>query len=215
MEEKKDKQGIRTFIVSAVIFVVTVAGTGLCSFIFGQEMHYIIRNSVTAGLGAGVIICLMSQAKEKNLYDYDNSRYCERFLLCYLVAILTAFICGKLPSSGWPFLPIFVLLALFSNYIIGICAGSLFLMISIMLSGATVEIFFLYFISGVIAVCVFNGLDEKQSNKEFKKDIMNMATFFLINDDEFNFGEITELEIYQNYDLYNFMMNIYRIFILY
>ena len=160
MEEKKDKQGIRTFIVSAVIFVVTVAGTGLCSFIFGQEMHYIIRNSVTAGLGAGVIICLMSQAKEKNLYDYDNSRYCERFLLCYLVAILTAFICGKLPSSGWPFLPIFVLLALFSNYIIGICAGSLFLMISIMLSGATVEIFFLYFISGVIAVCVFNGLDE-------------------------------------------------------
>lgn len=160
MEEKKDKQGIRTFIVSAVIFVVTVAGTGLCSFIFGQEMHYIIRNSVTAGLGAGMIICLMAQAKEKNLYAYDNSQYCERFLICYLVAILTAFICGKLPSGGWPFLPIFVLLALFSNYIIGICAGSLFLMISIMLSGATVEIFFLYFISGVIAVCVFNGLDE-------------------------------------------------------
>lgn len=58
---------------------------------------------------------------------------------------------------------------------------------------------------------LFNGLDEKQANKEFRKNIMNMATFFLINDDEFNFGEINEINMHQNSDLYNFIMNIYKI----
>lgn len=160
MEENNSKQKIKTFIIYAVIFVITVSGTGILSFIFNQEMHIIIRNLVTSGMGAGMIICLMAQAREKDLYAYDNKKYEERFLLCYLAAILISFVCAKLPPEGWPFLVIFVLLALFSNYIIGISAGSLLLMISIMLSGASVNIFFLYFVCGVIAVCVFNGLDE-------------------------------------------------------
>ena len=160
MEEKRDKRGIGIVISYVVIFLITVLGTGICSLVYGQDMHIVIRNSVTAGLGAGVVICLMAQAREKGLFAYDNRDYSERFLICYLVAILIAFVCSKLPSGGWPFLSVFVLLALFSNYTIGIFAGSLLLMISTMLSGATVEIFFLYFISGAVAVCVFNGLDE-------------------------------------------------------
>lgn len=159
-KSNKDKQGLRTYIVSVIIFIVTIAGTGLCSVIFGQETHLCIRNCVTAGLGSGAVICLMALAKEKKLYAYDNNEYCERFLICYLVALLISFICGKLPAEGWPFVAIFVLLSLFSNYVIGICSGSILLTISIMLSGESVEIFLLYFVSSVVAVCVFKGLDE-------------------------------------------------------
>ncbi len=160
MEEKKNKDGLKTVIVPLVIFLITIAGTGLCSFFFGQGMPYILRNCVVSGLGAGAVLCLMAQAKEKELYSYDNGDYYVRFLICYLVAILAALVCCKLPYGGWPFVPVFVLLALFSNYAVGICAGSVLLMISVLLSGAGVQIFFLYFISGIIAVCLYNGLDE-------------------------------------------------------
>lgn len=57
----------------------------------------------------------------------------------------------------------------------------------------------------------FNDLDEKKVNAEYIKEVSKVLMYFILNADEFNLGEITELEIYQNYDLYNFMMNIYRI----
>ncbi len=160
MEEIKDTNKIGKILVYIAIFLITVVGTGICSFIFKQEINYIIRNCVVAGIGAGVIICLMAQAYEREGFAYDNRMHFERYLLCYAVALLTTLICSMLPSGGWTFLPIFVLLALFSNYAIGICSGSVLLIICMMLSGAPVEIFFLYFISGAVAVCMFGGLDE-------------------------------------------------------
>ncbi len=160
MEENKDTQGLKTFFVSAAIFFITISGTALCSFLFGTESEMILRNSVVVGLCAGIVLFLMAQAKESDLYDYDNQEYYGRFLLCYLIGLLIAMVCGKLPAGGWPFVPIFVLLALFSNSLIGICAGSTLLILSVMLSGAEIGIFLLYFVSGIAAVCVFRGLDE-------------------------------------------------------
>lgn len=160
MEEIKDTHKTGKILVYIAIFLITVIGTGVCSLLLGHNMTNIIRNCVAAGIGAGVIICLMAQAYENDLFAYDNKDHSERFLLCYVVAILTTFVCSLLPAGGWTFLPIFVLLALFSNYAIGICSGSVLLIICIMLSGAPVEILFLYFMSGVVAVCMFNGLDE-------------------------------------------------------
>lgn len=160
MEKNKDTQGLKTFFISAAMFFITLLGTGLCSFFFGQETATILRNLVTAGISTGVVLFLMAEAKENDLYDYDNRAYYERFFLCYLIGLLTAFVCGKLPAGGWPFAAIFVLLSLFSNSLIGICTGSTLLMVSVLLSGAQIGIFFLYFVSGIVAVCVFRELDE-------------------------------------------------------
>ena len=57
----------------------------------------------------------------------------------------------------------------------------------------------------------FNDLEKNKVNTEFMKEVSKVIMYFSLNDDEFNLGKITELEIYQNYDLYNFIMNIYRI----
>lgn len=160
MEENKDTQGLKTYLISIAMFFVTVLGVGFASFIFGQEQTEILRNSVVSGISIGIVLLVMAQAKEKNLYDYDNKEYYERFFLCFVICLLIAIVCGKLPAGGWPFVPLFVLLSLFSNSLIGICTGSILLMFSMLLSGAGIGIFFLYFVSGVAAICVFRGLDE-------------------------------------------------------
>ena len=160
MEENKDTQGIITYVISIAMFFVTILGVGFASLLFGQENAEIIRNTVVAGISVGAVLLIMAQAKEKKLYDYDNREYYGRFFLCYAIGLLAAIVCGKLPAGGWPFVPLFVMLAFFSNSLIGICAGSTLLAIAMLLSGAEIGIFFLYFVSGVVAVCVFRGLDE-------------------------------------------------------
>ena len=160
MEENKDTQGLKTFFISVAMFFITILCVAFSSYILGQDETSILRNAVVSALCIGIVLFAMAQAKENSLYDYDNKSYYGRFFLCYIIGLLISIVCGKLPAGGWPFVPVFVLLALFSNSLIGICAGSTFLMISILLSGADVGIFFLYFVSGVAAVCVFRGLDE-------------------------------------------------------
>lgn len=160
MEENKDTQGLKTYLISIAMFFITILGIGFSSYLFGQGDAEILRNGVVAGIGIGIILLLMAQAKEKNLYDYDNKAYYERFFLCYVLGLLIAIVCGKLPAGGWPFVPLFVMLSLFSNSLVGICSGSILLIFSMLLSGAGVGIFFLYFVSGVAAVSVFRDLDE-------------------------------------------------------
>lgn len=160
MEENKDTQGLGTFFILVIMFFVTILGTGFFSFLYGQEEAVIIRNSVASGMGIGIVLFLMAQAKEYHLYDYDNRAYYGRFFLCYLAGFLLAAGCAKLPAGGWPFVPLFVLLGLFSNSLIGVCAAGCLLMISILLSGAGIGIYFLYFVSGTASVSVFRKLDE-------------------------------------------------------
>lgn len=163
MEENKETQGLGTFFISTAIFFITLLGTAFFSYLYGQDESSILRNSVSSAAGIGIVLFLMAQAKENHLYDYDNREAYGRFFLCFLVGFLIAVGCAKLPAGGWPFVPLFVLLSLFSNSLIGICAGCVMLMLSILLSGAGMGIFFLYFISGVSAVCIFRNLDEDSS----------------------------------------------------
>ena len=159
MKENKGIWRFADFFTATAIFFIIFPGTGFFSFLYGLDEPSILRNSVAAGLGIGIVLFLMAQAKEYNLYDYDNRDYYGRFFLCFLAGFLNTVICAKLPAGGWPFVPLFVLLALFSNSFIGVCAGSVLLMISMLLSGAGIGVSFLYFISGTAAVCVFRNIN--------------------------------------------------------
>lgn len=159
MKENKGIQGFGTFFIAPAVFLMIFLGTGFFSLLYGLDEPSILRNSVAAGMGIGIVLFLMAQAKEYDLYDYDNRDYYGRLFLCFLTGFLNAVVCAKLPAGGWPYVPLFVLLALFSNSLIGVCSGSVLLMISVLLSGAGVGVFFLYFISGTAAVCVFRKIN--------------------------------------------------------
>ncbi len=98
--------------------------------------------------------------------DYDNGEHFYRFWICYLCGILVSVICIFLPYGGWPFLAVYVLLSLFSNMSTGMLAATSLMVIPVMCSQASANTFFLYFISGMFAVCLF-----RFTNNEFKTGI--------------------------------------------
>lgn len=91
--------------------------------------------------------------------DYNNAEHVLRFWVCAGIGLAVAFACGFLPAAGWPFLLVFVMLALFSNMTSGILSASMLLMIAVILSGSTAEVFALYLISGTFAVTLFRHLE--------------------------------------------------------
>lgn len=95
--------------------------------------------------------------------SYDNDEHLLRFWTCFMIGLAAAFICTFLPAGGWPFLALFVMLALFSNTGTGILGASTLLMIPVLVSGASAAVFFLYFVSGAFAVTLFRDMD-----REFK-----------------------------------------------
>ncbi len=92
--------------------------------------------------------------------DYDNGEHLMRFWTAVWCSLLFSLACAFLPAGGWPFLAVFVVLSLFSNLSVGIVFSGVFLMIAT-LWGQSVGIFFLYFISGVFAACLFQHLEQE------------------------------------------------------
>ena len=90
MEENKDTQGLRTFIISVFMFLITVLCVGGMSFTYGLELDIIIRNTVLSGMGIGTVLLLMAQSKDNYLYDYDNRDYYGRFFICFFYGLMIA-----------------------------------------------------------------------------------------------------------------------------
>lgn len=90
--------------------------------------------------------------------DYDNVEHASRFWSCIYIGLAFSFVCGLIPVAGWPFLPVFVMLALFSNMGVGILASSMLLMTAVLISGGNANGFALYLVSGVFAVSLFRHL---------------------------------------------------------
>lgn len=160
MQEDKKPKGYYGVFFLTVMFFITVLFSCLFSFLKGLGMAEIIRNTVMIGIGSLALLMLFAQAREKKAFDYDNGENPGRFLVIYLFCLVLASSCGYLPAAGWPFLAVFVVLSLFSNTLIGICAGTVLLAVSVLLSGSGIEIFLMYFLCGVAGSVLFRGLDQ-------------------------------------------------------
>lgn len=157
---KDSRSRLENYICEAVMFLLTCFCVSLFSFIKGSETIVVIRNTVMCGIEAIIMVYLMELSHDTNTYDFDNSNHFVRFSVLYLLCLLLSTAFSFLPSAGWSFLVIYVLLSLFSNTLIGIYSGTLLLTVAVFISGAGVEIFLLYFICGVAASCLFRGLDD-------------------------------------------------------
>lgn len=163
-EEKKEPKealiGGRLFAGGLFLFLFS------CLLSMGMERFYkhpeaeALRNTVMVALGAGCVVYAMFQARVEKSYDFNNQEHPGRFVGIYLVCMVFASIMPLLPSSAWPFLPAAVALALFSNGIIGVTAYSVLVMYAVFLTEGTMDVFFLYFLSGFAAILLFRRLDE-------------------------------------------------------
>lgn len=158
--QKQKKERNNTALISVVLVVLTVLATGVFSFFRNLSTTDLIRNLVISCVGGLLVIFLMAQARLYKEYDYDNYEKEGRFLVMYLLGLAMAVACAYLPPSGWPFLVVFVSLALFSNSLIGLASGTLLLTVTMMLSAASMAMFVMYFVCGLVGVSLFRKLDD-------------------------------------------------------
>ncbi len=152
-----DSVFMRVFIV---LFTIAVSYIG--SMLYSLEEPQVIRTVIMCTLGSIIVIFSIDQ---KHLSDPDRSWgdfSFHRFLICYIIAYSASMLFPTVTSSVWPFLSVFILLALFSSTITGIASGSVCLLLSILLHGNTDSgIFYLYFISGMFGCIIFSNITEK------------------------------------------------------
>jgi membrane-associated HD superfamily phosphohydrolase len=147
--------------LSILIFLATGLFAGGAAYLYGKAYIEIVRITIAALLGSGIVLFLHAEGREKGSLLHDNIDYFDRFTGFYFIGLIAALLFPLLPESGWPFLVIFIVMGLSSNQLVGICAGSTLLMISVLLQDAlTASVFFTYFLSGAVGIILFSYIDE-------------------------------------------------------
>lgn len=160
--KNKEKNGFSRLLLPEILTVLiggaAVYGLGL----LGKQLSVenALRDAVMAALGLAVSGFFLRREVVDSRLDYDNGEHLMRFWTAVWCSLLFSLACAFLPAGGWPFLAVFVVLSLFSNLSVGIVFSGVFLMIAT-LWGQSVGIFFLYFISGIFAACLFQHLEQE------------------------------------------------------
>lgn len=163
-EENGKKQKTMKYLLFFLMFFLSGIIAGAGTLFYGYGGADIICNTLMVMLGTGMVIFALAFSEVNGLFYYTNQGKYGKFVLFYLAAMALSLVFPLLPISGWPFLVVFVILSLFSNSISGLVAGSVCLMLPVMLqnTGSCRE-FMLYFFSGLVGILVFSRL-----NQEFK-----------------------------------------------
>lgn len=133
---------------------------GVLGRIRQQSEDRLLGNCVMMLFVLAVICFHLRREYVQDRLDYDNGEHIFRFFLCLGIGLAVAFACGFLPAGGWPFLPVFIMLSLFSNMSVGLLSATSLLLISVLLSGGDAGGFALYFVSGIFAITLFRHLGE-------------------------------------------------------
>lgn len=161
-ERSEDKSGFLRFLLPEIFTVIAGSAAVYGIGIFGKQLSVenALRNAVMTAMGLAVAGFFLRREQLDSHLDYDNGEHPMRFWIAVWGCLLLSLACAFLPAGGWPFLAVFVVLSLFSNLPAGILFASVFLMIAAF-EGQTPGIFFLYFISGIFAACLFQHLEQE------------------------------------------------------
>lgn len=120
----------------------------------------LISDTIMAGIAGAVVVYLQFHMMLDHRYGYDNELHWKRFYLILWGGLGAALMFPFLPVSGWPYLIVFILLSMYGNLVSGFVSGTMLLMLSVLLTPEIgFHVFFLYFLSGLIGVILFNGID--------------------------------------------------------
>ncbi len=161
MEEKDKKKWLADGVQSLLFVIVNGGLIYVYSYVYMDTEYQILRNVVMTVMGSLLILYVFWSCAVNGRLDYDNHKKFGRFTLFYYLGLVLVGVFPILPYSGWPFIVIFMALALFGNMVCGITAGSVLLMIAVFMTpGLSADVFILYFMSGVVAISLFQNLDE-------------------------------------------------------
>ncbi len=144
-----------------LLLVLTVLVSTVAAYIYKKTLIEGAGIVIMTAAGIGGVLFTIEQTKENNTFLFDNAGHMWRFLLIYVMFLAGSIVFPLLPVAGWPYLVVFIGLMLFSNQIIGLSAGAVLLMLTILLSSNTGGVeFFIYFVSGLVGMMVFSYVNE-------------------------------------------------------
>lgn len=143
-----------------LMFLLTIIYSALAAYLYEKTAIEIAGIAILAGAGVGCVIFAMEQSIENESFLYDNGEHLWRFVIIYLLSFGGSVLFPMLPAGSWPYLVIFVGLMFFSNRMIGLSAGSVLLMITVLIEGNGIVPFLNYFISGLVGIMVFSYIYE-------------------------------------------------------
>lgn len=155
------------------LFVVVIAAVLIASKMYHLSEICILRNVVMAFLSMFCIIFRLRQIQiektEEELnsvvkkLDYElmeDKKHAGKYYIWFFLGIMLSVIFPLMPVSGWPYPVLAVILALYSDRIIGLFSVSLFIFTSVVLAEADFSVFYLYFITCAISILLFQKIDE-------------------------------------------------------
>ncbi len=146
--------GLKAFgIVFTLVYALLLTGSG---FFFGRDTAELIQLAVFSCIIGGTVSLCIRKYYPISETDPDISKASQkRFLVVVFLSMLLSVLFSTFPNTVWVFVPIFVVLSLFSTPAIGIVISALLLAGTILVSGCGVIVFFVYLVSGVFSVMVF------------------------------------------------------------
>lgn len=159
-EKTESKRRRMNTLQEVLMFLLTVSVSAVSSYLYQKGTIQTAGMTMIAAAGCGSVLFSVERSREEGSFLFDNEEHLGRFMIIYLISLLGSILFPLLPAGGWPYLVIFIGLMLFSNQIIGLSAGSVLLMISVMIQGSNASTFFIYFVGGLVGITVFSYIDK-------------------------------------------------------
>ena len=157
----EDRSTTKYTVQEILLFTVTIAVSVLAAYFYKKTLTQGAGIVILSAAGMGSVLFAMEQSKEGRTFLFDNAGHVWRFVLVYAIFLISSIVFVLLPAGGWPYLVVFIGLMLFSNQMIGLSAGCVLLMLTVLLGQETAGIeFFVYFVSGLVGIMVFSYVNE-------------------------------------------------------
>ena len=114
------------------LFLLTIIISALAAYFYQLEAIRIAGIIIIVTAGCGSVWFGIEKSSQEGSYLFDNEEHFGRFMVVYLIAL----------------------------QMIGISAGSVLLMISVILQRSDSITFFIYFIGGLVGITVFSYVDK-------------------------------------------------------
>ena len=165
MTENKDNGLLGFSLAGGILTLLGTGGIWTIGYFRQIAGDRLLGNCVLSFLGILLMFFCFWQEKTCGQLDYGNEKHPFRFVVCVAVGLLLPLACAFLPVGGWPFLPLFVMLASFSNADTGILSASVLLLMAVFLNADAIAqnvsgVFAMYFISGIFAVMLLQHLEK-------------------------------------------------------
>lgn len=166
-KKKQEKQvsrgreivGVKEVLVALFTAVLPAFVYFLYCFMYNRLDQVFLANVLRLLLLSVVFLFVVVTALYKNGFYYNNAEHPARFLVVFLVGLLLVVLNTFLPDKLWLFLPLAVMLVLFSGLQTGVVSYVILLYLQMILTCADPVVFYAYVCIGMIGITLFSYLD--------------------------------------------------------